>query len=420
MLVAEELRVRISTEAKIGIEFLPAAVNISTVWRPLESHHKRNYRSENRSAPGPRPLMRSLKSSTLKDKTELDINFMWNFEYDESNKEATSDNSMDMSTLAQVVATANTSSPSSSASSSRSSSSRRSLTEEQLPDSIEDQRKRWVELASMNSSDAVLPSKNQEIYNVSFDVADPNLISDFGPSPGLILEALTLAKAHDGFDLERMETIGDSILKLTISIYVYGETSNDRCDEGRLTLMRTHQINNKHLFNLGSKKGIGQLIVAQSFDLKANYLPSCFQTPVSESEPNLHVQQSVSKKNVADCMEALIGVYLLTTGIKGSIKLMNWMGLKTVPKFEVIDFNQKNGFPILTPTHGLNLNQTENEEIARLYSGLETFEKRLGYTFKHKNLLIEALSHASYLPNRVTNCYQRLEFLGDAVLGSSL
>ena len=31
-------------------------------------------------------------------------------------------------------------------------------------------------------------------------------------------------------------------------------------------------------------------------------------------------------------------------------------------------------------------------------------------------ILSQAFSHASYYPNRLTDCYQRLEFLGDAVL----
>ncbi|KZS02245.1 Uncharacterized protein APZ42_000786 [Daphnia magna] len=120
-------------------------------------------------------------------------------------------------------------------------------------------------------------------------------------------------------------------------------------------------------------------------------------------------------------MEALIGVYLLTTGIKGALKLMNWMGLKTVPKTDIMAFNPNNGFPVLpTRLPSSTIDETQNEEqghaLMQLYSGLELFEKRLCYTFKNKALLVEALTHASYLPNRITNCYQRLEFLGDAVL----
>ncbi len=44
---------------------------------------------------------------------------------------------------------------------------------------------------------------------------------------------------------------------------------------------------------------------------------------------------------------------------------------------------------------------------------IEEFEKRLGYRFQNKNLLIEALTHKSY---KKPYNNERLEFLGDAVL----
>lgn len=43
-------------------------------------------------------------------------------------------------------------------------------------------------------------------------------------------------------------------------------------------------------------------------------------------------------------------------------------------------------------------------------------EQKLGYHFKNRGFLLQALTHSSYTMNRITNCYQRLEFLGDAVL----
>lgn len=49
---------------------------------------------------------------------------------------------------------------------------------------------------------------------------------------------------------------------------------------------------------------------------------------------------------------------------------------------------------------------------------MEAFEKKLGYTFKNKNLLINALTHSSYANearNGITS-NERLEFLGDSVL----
>ena len=44
------------------------------------------------------------------------------------------------------------------------------------------------------------------------------------------------------------------------------------------------------------------------------------------------------------------------------------------------------------------------------------FEKELGYEFKDKNLLKKALTHTSYANERGVESYERLEFLGDAVL----
>lgn len=48
---------------------------------------------------------------------------------------------------------------------------------------------------------------------------------------------------------------------------------------------------------------------------------------------------------------------------------------------------------------------------------LQGFEDCIKYKFKDKMYLLQALTHASYQYNTLTpDCYQRLEFLGDAVL----
>ena len=47
-------------------------------------------------------------------------------------------------------------------------------------------------------------------------------------------------------------------------------------------------------------------------------------------------------------------------------------------------------------------------------------EKKIGYTFKNKTLLMTALSHSSYANERHADgieSYERLEFLGDSILG---
>jgi len=51
---------------------------------------------------------------------------------------------------------------------------------------------------------------------------------------------------------------------------------------------------------------------------------------------------------------------------------------------------------------------------------LETLERCLGYTFHQRTLLVEALTHKSFFhenPSRVASHNERLEFIGDSVLG---
>lgn len=47
---------------------------------------------------------------------------------------------------------------------------------------------------------------------------------------------------------------------------------------------------------------------------------------------------------------------------------------------------------------------------------LEELEKKIGYQFKNKNLLINALTHTSYAYEQAKESNEKLEFLGDAIL----
>ena len=49
---------------------------------------------------------------------------------------------------------------------------------------------------------------------------------------------------------------------------------------------------------------------------------------------------------------------------------------------------------------------------------MKTLENRIGYTFQDPSLLETALTHSSYAnEHRGSECYERLEFLGDSILG---
>lgn len=354
----------------MGVEFLPGNVKIASIWHPVDVRRS----SDSPLKADPRLLLHSSDKKVTRieaDSIGDEIDLMWHVEYSDVMEE----NLVEMADI-------------------------------QIPQ---------VESEELIKEPSSWMKKRMLL---SFDEAAATDLLTYGPSPGLVLEALTLTRCKDGFDMERLETIGDSILKLAITIYSYGETATKCAGEGRLTQMRMQQINNKHLHKIGLKKGLGEIISGVRFDVTSNFLPPAFKTPDSpaEEEMNSHIQQLILTKNVADTVEALLGVYLLSMGIKGALTLMDWFGLKTMPP-TVEKRNEKNGFPLLEVLE----NEEESAAIEHLYLsyGLESLERRLNYTFKNKSLLVEALTHASYSPNRVTNCYQRLEFLGDAVLGKN-
>lgn len=49
---------------------------------------------------------------------------------------------------------------------------------------------------------------------------------------------------------------------------------------------------------------------------------------------------------------------------------------------------------------------------------LRTCQEKIGYTFNHPHLLLQALTHPSYVGESALTSYQRLEFLGDSILGA--
>jgi len=136
---------------------------------------------------------------------------------------------------------------------------------------------------------------------------------------------------------------------------------------------------------------------------------------------NLLSQHSIPDKSIADAVEALIGAYLISSGPKGALLVMQWLGLKVMKNEEGRDDPEDPVWHWLPPPRSPLIVDPEEgqEQLTKLYigSGLEEFEEDiLGYSFKDKAFLVQAFTHNSYFDNQVTDCYQRLEFLGDAGL----
>lgn len=275
------------------------------------------------------------------------------------------------------------------------------------------------------------------------------------PDNGILLQALTPAGAKDSIDLERLEALGDSFLKLVTSIDLYCTRSADH--EGKLTQSRTNRISNFNLAYLAKKKGIPGMIQSRRLEPLKTWLPPSFTPNLppfagSNELPEAvlaYLYHKVTDKGVADAVEALIGAYLVAGGIEAGIQFLKWLGLKldsssenggfmmeTSVKNTDSAFLGKGGLsnPLLTESadkifsHRYNLPQAMLEEGAsnnRLVQKLldsayyPALCKKLNWHFvsnSSKALLLQALTHPSYIKNRVTESYQRLEFLGDAIL----
>ncbi|CAH3040736.1 unnamed protein product [Porites lobata] len=272
------------------------------------------------------------------------------------------------------------------------------------------------------------------------------------PNSAFVLKALTTTHSGDAFNLERLEMLGDAFLKLAVSLHLYC-TYHDK-DEGKLTLRKVRQISNLALFRGAERTSLAGF--QQSTQLARDvWCPTGCQQSTAESgvtamevdevRTKMEVDdadsaehqglgsgrdkcntQVIADKSVADSMEALIGAYLICCGYTGALRFMKFLGLKVLPEDDDIDEDigelaekSREGcyarfWPEQANTSGAYQSQ---DMVSRMVSGLENFEKNsIKYTFNSKLYLVEALTHASYQANRITPCYQRLEFLGDALL----
>ena len=269
------------------------------------------------------------------------------------------------------------------------------------------------------------------------------------PDSSLVLQAITTTHSGDAFNLERLEMLGDSFLKLAVSIHLFCAYSDK--DEGKMTRRRTNQISNLALYRAAAKKSMGEYL--QNTQLARDvWCPTGCQfgdVPPNRTtgSPPMEVDswdtveamevdetsemrqkcntQKIADKSIADSIEGLIGAYLISCGYLGALRFMKFLGLKVLPEVDVkVDIdpraeNSKSGcyarfWPDQTK---ITAAQDKGDMVFRLTSGLENFENEsISYNFQHKLYLVEALTHASYHENRVTPSYERLEFLGDALL----
>uniref|UniRef100_A0A2H8TDA5 Endoribonuclease Dicer n=1 Tax=Melanaphis sacchari TaxID=742174 RepID=A0A2H8TDA5_9HEMI len=316
-----------------------------------------------------------------------------------------------------------------------------------------------TEMNTLNLTNNIAPT----LSPLSKEVSKQNI----EPKQSDILKVITPPFANDMFNYERMETYGDSFLKFAVSLVLFD--AFPYFNEGVLTELKMKIVGNRNLLYTGRNLNLGSYLTVNIFDPNMDWIPPCFGVPqklkeiiekcnlesdvlhriiiprdnqitgllsdetwkeieteilkfkqlselpisdsddendillIGHSQSDLFVhKQSVSDKMVADCVESLIGTYVYKRGVEVGFKVLQGLGI--IPKQFIDAFKPK---PIE--------NIFDDNNFSTILPGYELLERRIGYSFKHKHLLAQALTHPTYQFG-FTECYQRLEFLGDAIL----
>lgn len=213
----------------------------------------------------------------------------------------------------------------------------------------------------------------------------------------LVSEALTLPRAS-ARNYQRLEFLGDDLLKFRASLQLYVDAPTH--PESLLAMDRERLVSNDRLLRTTRELGLDQYITQRVFSSaqwKAGVnLP---HNPTSNSSKN-----SLSRKTLADIIEALIGAAHCDGMATGTSEA------KVIGALRLF-LSEAQWHPVSE-----NLARLEIKDDSSV-SGLDTLEHAqslTGYKFTHRSLLCEALTQSSLRPGVLS--YERLEFLGDAIL----
>ena len=208
-----------------------------------------------------------------------------------------------------------------------------------------------------------------------------------------LIEATTLPAAAAGFNNQRLETLGDSVLKLCTSVHLHNKFLHYH--EGQLDNLRQQFISNRTLMLRGKVIGIEHYMNIEGPNAKTWPIVVATDSP-SLQDPECSdrtAKRRIPRRSLQDCMEAIIGAGYLSGGLLMALHVGTALGLNF-------------GGPL--PWHLRYAPRPDVNPAPALYSELQD---ALGYEFQHVELLQEALTHPSFSSGGKS--YQRLEFLGD-------
>ncbi|KZL77586.1 Dicer-like protein 2 (RNase3 domain-containing protein) [Colletotrichum tofieldiae] len=220
----------------------------------------------------------------------------------------------------------------------------------------------------------------------------PLAISD----PALVLTAISTGSAAEPTNYERMEFLGDSILKFSTTINV--AALYPHWPERLLSFKKDSIVANSTLCKAAVKHGLDRFILTKPFTGQ-KWRPIYVDDVLHRGDDK--ATRKVSTKTLADIVEALIGASMIDGGLEKALKCMS-IFLQQI-KWKTLDDCRQALYDI-------------SPSDVPLPSTLEPLEQLIGYEFDKKALLIQSMTHASFNLGNPFGCLERLEFIGDSVL----
>ncbi|KAJ4297870.1 Dicer-like protein 2 [Kalmusia sp. IMI 367209] len=211
----------------------------------------------------------------------------------------------------------------------------------------------------------------------------------------LLVQALTCSSTEEPADYQRLEFLGDCILKFIAFVHLMAD--HPKWPESYLTMKKNKIVSNGYAARAALSAGLDKHILRKKFTgakWKPRYANEALSAPPTEEKTE------ISSKTLADVIESLIGASYMIGGFPKAFVCIQT--LLPSEKWTAIPDSNKILYDAVPVDVDIN--------------SLTPVETLVGYTFQKKAALLEALTHASYTGPLVNCSYERFEFLGDAIL----
>ncbi|KAK3288831.1 dicer-like protein, variant 2 [Cymbomonas tetramitiformis] len=285
-----------------------------------------------------------------------------------------------------------------------------------------------------------------------------------------LMAATTAPSCFEDSNYERLEVLGDSFLKYAVSQEIFMQ--HPTADDGQLTLLRAAAVSNERLIQLATTAGLHRFLRTSPLHMVAEPAsPPCqreaggpsrqaisaesgAENDTSRDSDDVTQEQQCSMKVVADSFEAVLGAVLTTFGPSRALRAACRLGAVRHSEEQVESFaaacvalnrqrvphvsaaDMTNEMKRGSGGSGGDPHTCQEVNVEPGEAALGSLETALGYTFAGAQggavavgrggrlaLLQESMCHASCVTCQPSDprtpglpSYQRLEFLGDAVL----